>query len=135
MDVNWQLIAAVVGWIVALLVGLLAVWINNGKDIEATKEAIAKMIGDALALVAAFAKDQAAALTDAQLDGFSGAVYDWWVPRLPEPILSMVRTYYPREAFVILFRRIWREYCGRQAEMAAKAAEAVRMPGSGYMRR
>jgi hypothetical protein len=115
MDFNWGLVLQVVGYALTVIMFFVAVYLKNGKDLAKTKEVVAKMIGDALALAVVFAKKVAGEVSDKQLDEFSGGVYDFWVPRLPDGLPGLVMKYYPKQAFQTLFRKIWGEYSRRTA--------------------
>ena len=115
MDLAMVLAVLAVGGFLGL--GLVAIWLRNGMDTNATREAVAQMIGDALAAAVAYAKTQIESVTDAQLDMLSVRVYDYWLPRLPERLRGLVAAYVTREQFQALFRSIWRKYLARARAM------------------
>ena len=125
MDVNWSMVWIVFDFVLTIALALVAVWLKNGRDLVRTKEAVAKLIGDALAQVAAYAKKIGADVPDAELDNFSGGVYDFWVPRLPDGLPALVLALYPKPQFQALFRKVWREYMARTPALTAAVKRQV----------
>jgi hypothetical protein len=122
MEINWSVYLPVLQAALTLLLLLVAVWLKNDRDMVRTREYVARMIGDALAVVAAFAKQTAGSVSDAQLDDFSGGVYDFWVPMLPDGLPALVLRFYPKPVFQALFRKVWKEYVNRSAPLQRAVA-------------
>lgn len=119
---EWSMVWLVVTTVATLALGVFSIYLTHDRDMEETKKHVAQLIGDALAQAVALAKGNMAAVTDKMLDDVSGGVYDYIVPKLPDGLPGLVMRYWPKDRFQAQFRKVWREYSARNAELKASVA-------------
>jgi len=110
---DWSLVLQVAGYVLTVVMFFVAIWLKHDRDMNQVREYVARLIGDALALAAEYATGIAGSVSDAKLDEFSGGIYDYWVPRLPDGLPGLIMALYPKPSFQALFRNVWRQYSDR----------------------
>jgi hypothetical protein len=118
---DWQSVIVTWGpWVLSVLLGAFAWWLNSGKDAQLMKEKLAQIIGDALVFVVQQAKGQMALVTDDVLRAEADAIYDRLSDLLPENLHDLVVKFYTKADFEALVIKAWRNAQNRGQVVAGK---------------
>ncbi len=120
---------AVLEGIAVVALGILSLYLKNNWDTQKVREEVAKLVGDALAELVKLAQQQMGAVTDEQLDGVSGTIYDKGVSLLPAKLAALVMAIYSRLEFQAIVQRVWRQYQDRSRGYVAGYKFEVKKAG------
>jgi hypothetical protein len=112
----------VLSWVLTVLLGVLAWWLNSNKNVQTMREKLAQIIGDVLVFAIEQAQGQMALVTDEALRTEADIIYDKLSDLLPPNLHDLVIKLYTKEDFEALVIQAW-----RNAQKRGQVAEGERM--------